>query len=93
MSDLELLQQRLEKIREKRSIINQKKSRLEGRLESAEQSLSQVQEECRSKGVDPEKIDEVLLKLSKLYEDQVVLMEKSLEDCNKKLKDLMENEI
>ena len=89
---LQELSKRLDRVRERKSEIDKNRSRLEGKLEAAEQSLVKIDEECRSKGIDPEKIDEVLSKLTKHYEEQVITMETHLEKCDQKLRELIGKE-
>lgn len=52
--------------------------RLKGRLQEAEQSLAAVEQECRDKNIDPDKIEQALEKLQSHYNDKVTELESKL---------------
>lgn len=72
MTDLD---QRLQNALDKRTKLEAQKQRLEGQLEAAQKDLASVEGECRSRGVDPEKLDEAITKIHGRYEDLVVELE------------------
>lgn len=72
---LEDLGQRLEAASKRRDTLTAECRRIEGRLEAAEEALRTVEAECRAKGIEPEKIDEVIEKLEVKLTDLVTQVE------------------
>ncbi len=72
---MEDLGQRLEAASKRRDTLAAECRRIEGRLEAAEESLRTVEAECRAKGIDPDKIDEVIDKLEAKLNDLVTQVE------------------
>ena len=86
---MEDVSKRLEAANRKRSELESFVQKNAGKLESARQSLQRLEEECRSKGVDPMKLDETIQKLEERIlqlltqlEADVKATEKSLEPYN-----------
>jgi chromosome segregation ATPase len=65
------LDQELEQVVQKRKRLRADIERLRGRKEQAEANLAQIEAECRSKNIDPEKIDQILEQLETKYRDLV----------------------
>jgi chromosome segregation ATPase len=65
MSDLD---RELEEVIKKRKRLQADLDRLRGRKEQAEASLTAVEKEIRSKGIEPSEIDEKLRQLEEKYE-------------------------
>lgn len=61
------LDQELEQVVQKRKQLRADIERLRGRKEQAEANLAQIEAECRSKNIDPDKIDEILEQLEAKY--------------------------
>lgn len=61
------LKQKFEALRKKRDALQARKDRIQGRKEAAEKNLKEVEDEIRSKGLDPDKLDEVLVSLIDKY--------------------------
>lgn len=72
------IDQRLEAALARRSELEAQKQRLEGRLEAALKTLSDVETECRKKGIDPDKIDETIDKLTVRYTELVMSLEQDI---------------
>lgn len=64
MSDLD---QELEQVLKRRKTLAAEIERLKGRREQADATKKSLEEECRSKKIDPDKIDETLTKLEDTY--------------------------
>lgn len=56
-------QQRLEALVSRRDALQQKKQRVEGRLEAARDAQATVEQECRDRGLDPDKLDQAIDKV------------------------------
>jgi predicted nuclease with TOPRIM domain len=59
--------------------------RLEGKLEAAETALRTLEEECRSKGIDPGKIDEIIEQLRTKYKTLVEQVEQDVASADRAL--------
>lgn len=75
---VEDLDKRLEAATRRRDTLVAECRRLEGKLEAAETALAAVEAECRSKGIDPDKIDNVIQQLTARYEALVVQIERDV---------------
>ena len=60
--------------------------RLLGRLEESERALEAVREECRSKNLDPDSLDDTISKLEIAIETSLRQFESKLDDAEKALK-------
>jgi predicted nuclease with TOPRIM domain len=69
------LNTRLDEAIQQRNDLVAKKQRVEGRLEAARTTLSQVETECRGKGIDPDKLDETIEQLQTRYQALVEQLE------------------
>jgi predicted nuclease with TOPRIM domain len=76
---MEDIQRRLDAALRRRETLQAETRRLEGKLEAAEAALKSVEEECRSKGVPPEDIDNYILKLTQKFEANVKQFELDLD--------------
>jgi len=70
---MEEVHQKLVGLLKRRNTVISEVRRLEGSLESAEKRLASVKEECRKKGVEPEKLDATIESLSERY---ILIVEK-----------------
>lgn len=77
--------QRLEKALKKRDSVIAEKQRIQGRLESAEQALSDVEAQIKQKKIDPEKIGAAIEKLQKSYETLVGKIEEEVAEAEEAL--------
>jgi transcriptional regulator NrdR family protein len=82
MSDLD---QRLETAVQKRKKVASDMERLRGRKEQAESNLAAIKKECIEKNINPEKIDDTLVKFTEKYEVLVQDIEKQTEEAEKSL--------
>jgi chromosome segregation ATPase len=76
------LDARLDAATAKVSEIEARKQRLVGQLEAARKSLAEVEEECRSKGVEPEELDDTIKKVRGRYEALVEKLERDVADAD-----------
>lgn len=72
------LDKRLDAATRRRDAIVAECRRIEGKLEAAEAALHEVEAECRSKGVDPTKIDQVIQQLESRYAALVEQVERDV---------------
>jgi chromosome segregation ATPase len=64
MSDLD---QELEQVLKRRKTVASEIERLKGRREQADATKQSLEDECRAKKIDPDKIEETLTKLEEKY--------------------------
>lgn len=79
------LDQQLEDVIRRRKKVTETLERLRGRKEQAEANLAAVEEECRSKKIDPEKIDDIIQQLEGKYRDLVEELTKDIEEAERKV--------
>jgi chromosome segregation ATPase len=79
------LDQELEDVRQRRKKVADHLERLKGRKEQAEASLATVEEECRAKNIDPEKIDDIIKQLEDKYRGIVEELKKDTEAAERAL--------
>jgi len=79
------LDQELEDVRRRRKRVADSLERLRGRKEQAEASLAAVEEECRAKKIDPEKIDDIIQQLEDKYRGIVEELKKDTEAAERAL--------
>ena len=72
------LKTRLDVVVKRRDDLAQARQRLLGRLEAAQQSLEGLREKCRSKNIDPDKLDSVIAGLETSLEQSVTSLEAKL---------------
>jgi chromosome segregation ATPase len=83
------LDKRLEAATRKRDALAAERQKIEGRLEASKASLAAVEEECRSKGVDPDQIDAAIAKLEAKYAGLVEQLEREVEAADAALAPFM----
>lgn len=86
------LDQRLDDALGRRDDLEANKQRLVGNLESAQKALEDIRQECRDKGVDPDKLDDTLAQLQKRYEEMVQKLEKGVAEATTKLSPYLNEE-
>lgn len=69
---------RLQSAVKKREALAAQVQRLRGRLEEAQTNLKAVEQNCRDKNIDPDRIDEAIDKLQARYEKAVSKLEADL---------------
>lgn len=79
------LKVRLDLAVKRRDDLAQKRQRLLGRLEEAERSVEELRAKCRAKGIDPDNLDGVILKLEQALEKSVSDLETKLTAAEKSL--------
>jgi predicted nuclease with TOPRIM domain len=53
--------------------------RIEGRLEAARTTLTEIEEECRAKGIEPDQLDATIQKVETRYKSLVTTLEQEVE--------------
>jgi len=71
--------ERLEAALKRRDELAADVQRIEGRLEAARTSLTEIEEECRSKGIEPDQLDATIQKVQTRYESLVTTLEQEVE--------------
>jgi chromosome segregation ATPase len=79
------LKARLDLAVKRRDDLAAKRQRLLIRLEEAERSLEELRAKCRAKNIDPDKLDEVIAKLTTSLEATVANLEAKLSEAEKAL--------
>lgn len=79
------LDQQLEEVIQRRKKVAETLERLKGRKEQAEANLAAVEEECRSKNIDPDQIDQIITQLETKYRDIVEDLSKDTEEAERKI--------
>jgi len=79
------LDQELDKVVERRKKVAEAIERLKGRKEQAETSLAAVEEECRAKNIDPDKIDDIIEQLEGRYREQIEKLKTDTEEAERAL--------
>lgn len=82
MSDLD---KELEAVLQRRKTVRSELERLKGRQEQAEANLKVIEEECRSKKIDPDRIDETLTQLESRYTALVEQLKRDTEKAEAEL--------
>ena len=82
MADLD---QELEDALKRRKTVAAEIERLKGRQEQAGASLKSLEDECRSKKIDPAKLDETLAQLEERYVTIVEELKRDTEEAEKAL--------
>jgi len=57
------------------------RNQLAGKLAAAETQLSDIEGECRQRGLDPEKLEAICQQLETTYAGMVAALEKGIETC------------
>lgn len=79
------LDQQLEDVVRRRKKVAETLERLKGRKEQAQSNLEAVEEECRAKNIDPEKIDDIILQLEDKYRALVEELTQDIAEAEKKI--------
>ena len=74
-----------------RNRLSAESQRIAGRKEAAEKALADVEAEIRSKNLDPDTLDETLVKLTEAYEKAVEAFEADVSKAKESLAPYMEN--
>jgi len=69
------IESRLKEAVRRRDLVADNVKRIEGRLEAARQSLSEAESECRARNIDPDNIDDHLVRLETRFQDLVTELE------------------
>ena len=85
MTDRETLKVRLEAAAKRREELAQKRQRLLGRLEESERLLEDLRAKCRAKNIDPDNLDDVILRLEKALDHSVSSLESKLSEAEQAL--------
>lgn len=79
------LDQRLEVVLKRRTAAIAKVQRIRGRLEASEQTVREVEAECRAKGVEPNQLDATIETLSTRYQKSVEQLEREVDGAEEAL--------
>jgi chromosome segregation ATPase len=79
------LDQELESVLKRRKTVRSEIERLKGRQEQAAATLKDLEDECRAKKIDPDKIDETLTQLEQRYATIVEELKRDTEEAEKAL--------
>lgn len=79
------LDQQLEDVIRRRKKVAETLERLKGRKEQAQANLEAVEEECRAKNIDPEKIDDIIQQLEDKYRTIVEELTKDIAEAERKI--------
>jgi DNA repair exonuclease SbcCD ATPase subunit len=77
---------RIDAAAKRRDELATRHQRLLGRLEESERALEAVREDCRSKNLDPDKLDEIVSKLESAIESSLSQFESQLSAAESALK-------
>lgn len=89
---MEEVRQRLDAVIARRDKAARNKERAQGRLDSARKSLESVESEIREKGVEPEKIDEMIEAVERKLDKLVVSLESKMDETERDLAPFLEDE-
>jgi chromosome segregation ATPase len=78
-------QERLDKVLKRRDHLRSEVQRVTGRLDAARQELESVEQECRDKGVAPEKLDAAITQLEQRYEEAISDLEERVGEAEEAL--------
>ena len=82
---MDTLATRLEKAIKLKETLSSEVQKTKGKLEQARASLETLEEECRSKNLDPNNLDTTLKTLEEKYETLVGELEEKLKEANTKI--------
>jgi len=82
------LKKRYEALSARKEELQAKRDRILGKKEVAEKALQEKEEECRSKGIDPDNIDEVLEGLVSKYRDHLDMISEAYDFASTKLSEM-----
>ena len=80
------LDEQLEDVIRRRKRVTETLERLKGRKEQAQANLEAVEEECRAKNIDPEKIDDIIQQLEDKYRTIVEELTTDIAEAERKIK-------
>jgi len=77
--------QRLDQATRRRDQLRAGVARTKGRLDRARAELAEVEKECLEKGVDPDKLDTTITRLTERYDQELDQLETSMAEAEKAL--------
>lgn len=75
------LSRRLDAATRRRNDLSAAVKKAEGRLEAAKNALAALEDECRSKGIDPNSIDSTIEKLSQKAHELLATLEANIKNA------------
>ena len=81
----------LDDLVKRRDTLREKKQRLQGKLEAARSELSSIEEDCRKRGVPPEKLDSAIEQLSARYNKAVTEITQQMATAESNLAPFLED--
>ncbi len=78
-------QQHLARLVARRDALRQKQQRVEGRLEAAQDAQAKVEQECRDRGLDPEKLEQAIEKVEARYTQALEELEHGITEAEQSL--------
>jgi len=76
---------RLDQALARREQVERDLQRVQGRLDSARETVTGVEEECRKRKVEPDKLDEAIGRLTERYEEAVSNLESDVASAEEQL--------
>lgn len=86
------LKERLNNALSRKEEVSRNLQRIQGRLDNARRNLEEVNEECRRRKVDPERLTEAIDKLTERYEEEVAKLETEIERAERELAPYLQEE-
>jgi predicted nuclease with TOPRIM domain len=81
----------LDDLMKRRDSVKERKQRLQGKLEAARSELTLIEEECRKRGVPPEKLDAAIEQLGSRYNKAVADLAEQLSAAEANLAPFLED--
>jgi predicted nuclease with TOPRIM domain len=81
----------LDDLVKRRDVLRDKKQRLQGKLEAARTELSAIEDECRKRGVPPEKLDATIEQLGVRYNKAIAELTQQITVAESNLAPFTEN--
>lgn len=77
--------ERLDAVLKRRDALSAEVQRIKGRLEAARNTQSEIEAECREKGIEPDKLETTIEKVTTRYNDLVTQLEQEVEAASQAL--------
>lgn len=90
MSTIEDRKKRLADAQARRDRIQRDVDRLQGRLDSAKKEKEKVEQECRDRKVDPDKLPEIRAALEEAFDKSLDEFEADLDEAESKIQPFLE---
>ena len=81
---------KLDAVIKRRDALKEAVQRAKGRKDAAEKELATVEEECKSRGISPDKLDDAIAKLTEKYDKEVQVLSDNVRKAEEAIKPFME---